>query len=141
MRSVDEQMILVTGATDGLGRALARELALCGATVLLHGRSETRLTDTRREIRQTTGSDRLHMYLADFSSLEEVRRIGQEVVAEHERLDVLINNAGIGMGTPGEPREESADGHELRFAVNYLASFLLTLPCCRSFGDPRPRGS
>jgi NAD(P)-dependent dehydrogenase (short-subunit alcohol dehydrogenase family) len=122
MRPVDEQTILVTGATDGLGRALARELAARGATVLVHGRSQERLDDTLRELREATGSERLRPYRADLASLEEVRRLGREVGSER-RLDVLVNNAGIaGVGD----REESADGHELRFAVNYLAPFLLS---------------
>jgi NAD(P)-dependent dehydrogenase (short-subunit alcohol dehydrogenase family) len=123
MRPIQQQTILVTGATDGLGRALARELARRGATVLLHGRSKRRLEETRREIGQATGSDRLRTYLADLASLEQVRRLGSEVAGEHERLDVLVNNAGIG---GAGPRELSADGLELRFAVNYLAPFLLT---------------
>jgi NAD(P)-dependent dehydrogenase (short-subunit alcohol dehydrogenase family) len=123
MGPVQQQTILVTGATDGLGRALARELAQRGATVLLHGRSRQRLEETRRELEQATGSDRLRTYLADLASLEQVRRLGSEVAGEHERLDVLVNNAGIG---GAGPRELSADGLELRFAVNYLAPFLLT---------------
>jgi NAD(P)-dependent dehydrogenase (short-subunit alcohol dehydrogenase family) len=137
MRPVDEQTILVTGATDGLGRALARELAARGATVLLHGRAKARLEDTRREIAEATGSDRLRTYLADLASLEQVRRLGREVDAGQERLDVLVNNAGIG----GDgPRQQSADGHELRFAVNYLAPFLLTellLPLLRRSAPAR----
>jgi len=137
MRPVDEQTILVTGATDGLGRALARELAARGATVLLHGRTKARLEDTRREIVEATGSDRLQTYLADLASLEQVRRLGREVDGDQERLDVLVNNAGIG----GDgPRQESADGHELRFAVNYLAPFLLTellLPLLRRSAPAR----
>jgi NAD(P)-dependent dehydrogenase (short-subunit alcohol dehydrogenase family) len=137
MRPVDEQTILVTGATDGLGRALARELAARGATVLLHGRAKARLEDTRREIVEATGSDRLHTYLADLASLEQVRRLGREVGGDQERLDVLVNNAGIG----GDgPRQRSADGHELRFAVNYLAPFLLTellLPLLRRSAPAR----
>jgi NAD(P)-dependent dehydrogenase (short-subunit alcohol dehydrogenase family) len=123
MRPLDRQTILVTGATDGLGRALARELAARGATVLLHGRSEQRLEDTRRELAEATGSDRLRSYLADFASLEQVRRLAREVAGDQERLDALVNNAGI---AGGGPRQESADGIELRFAVNYLAPFLLT---------------
>ena len=126
MRGVDEQTILVTGATDGLGRALAGRLAAHGATVLLHGRSERRLRDALLDLEEATGNDRLRAYRADFSSLAEVRRLGQEVASEEERLDVLINNAGIGGGPRGGRREESVDGHELRFAVNYLAPFLLT---------------
>jgi NAD(P)-dependent dehydrogenase (short-subunit alcohol dehydrogenase family) len=126
MRATDQQTVLVTGATDGLGQALARELASRRASVLLHGRNESRLEDTGREIRQATGSDRLRSYLADFSSLDEVRRLAHDIERDHDRLDLLVNNAGIGFGKPGAGRELSADGYELRFAVNYLAPFLLT---------------
>ncbi len=137
MRPVQQQTILVTGATDGLGRALARELARRGATVLLHGRSRQRLEETRREIGQATGNHRLHGYLADFSSLQDVRRLGSEVAGGQERLDVLVNNAGIG---GAGPRQVSVDGYELRFAVNYLAPFLLThllLPLLRRSAPAR----
>jgi NAD(P)-dependent dehydrogenase (short-subunit alcohol dehydrogenase family) len=137
MRPVDEQTILVTGATDGLGRALARELAAHGALVLLHGRSTERLEATRREIAEATGSDRLRTYQADLASLAQVRRLGREVDSHQERLDALVNNAGIaGAG----PRRQSADGVELRFAVNYLAPFLLTdllLPLLRRSAPAR----
>jgi NAD(P)-dependent dehydrogenase (short-subunit alcohol dehydrogenase family) len=137
MRPVEQQTVLVTGATDGLGRALARELARRGATVLLHGRDQERLEEARREIEQATGSDRLRGYRADLSSLQQVRRLGREVAEQQARLDVLVNNAGIA----GEgPRELSADGHELRFAVNYLAPFLLThllLPLLRRSAPAR----
>jgi NAD(P)-dependent dehydrogenase (short-subunit alcohol dehydrogenase family) len=125
LRPVEGQTILVTGATDGLGHALALDLARRGATVLLHGRSDARLSDAARELREATGSARLRAYRAAFSSLDEVRRLAERVLAE-ERLDVLVNNAGIGAGPPGTPRQESADGYELRFAANYLAPFLLT---------------
>lgn len=117
---------LVTGATDGLGRALAHELASRGATVLVHGRSDARLAETLEEIRGATGSDRVRAYRADFASLADVRRLVEEVERDHDRLDLLINNAGIGAGGERAVREESADGHELRFAVNYLAPFRLT---------------
>jgi NAD(P)-dependent dehydrogenase (short-subunit alcohol dehydrogenase family) len=137
MRPLDTQTILVTGATDGLGRALAHELAATGATVLLHGRSKQRLEDTRRELAEATGGDRLRTYLADFASLEQVRRLAREVAGDQERLDALVNNAGI---AGGGPRQESADGIELRFAVNYLAPFLLTellLPLLRRSAPSR----
>jgi NAD(P)-dependent dehydrogenase (short-subunit alcohol dehydrogenase family) len=126
MRNVDEAVILVTGATDGLGKRVAHDLALKGATVLLHGRDRARGEATMREIREETGNDDLRYYLADFSSLEQVHRLAEEIQADHERLDVLINNAGIGAGTSDARREVSQEGHELRFAVNYLAPFLLT---------------
>lgn len=140
MRPVDEQTILVTGATDGLGRALARELATRGATVLVHGRNDARLEEALREIQEATGSDRARPYRADFSTLAEVRHLVAEIESDHERLDLLINNAGIGAGHSGTLREESTDGHELRFAINYLAPFLLTnllLPLLRASAPAR----
>jgi NAD(P)-dependent dehydrogenase (short-subunit alcohol dehydrogenase family) len=115
--------ILVTGATDGLGRAVARELALRDATVLVHGRDRERGEATVAELRRESGNPRVHLHLADFASLGEVGRLADEVQAAHDRLDVLVNNAGIGSAGP---RAQSADGHELRFAVNYLSGFLLT---------------
>jgi NAD(P)-dependent dehydrogenase (short-subunit alcohol dehydrogenase family) len=119
--------ILVTGATDGLGRGVAAQLAADGARVLVHGRSPARIDDTIEEIRRTTGNDSSRGHLADLASFAEVRRLANDVRANETRLDVLINNAGIGRGpTGGQHREESADGHELRFAVNYLAPYLLT---------------
>lgn len=118
MRPINEQTILITGATDGLGRALAAELAAEGAHVLVHGRSDARGEATLKEI-----GGRASWYRADLSSLAETRALAEAVRADHPRLDVLVNNAGI--GGPGG-REESADGHELRFAVNYLSGYLLT---------------
>jgi len=126
MFPIDQQTILITGATDGLGHALARELAVRGATVLLHGRSAERLAATEHDVRGSSGSDRVHRYQADLSSLDAVRGLAREIERDQPRLDVLVNNAALGSGLPGSPREVSADGYELRFAVNYLAPFLLT---------------
>src|SRR5262245_38014006 len=109
---------LVTGATDGLGRAVAGELAADGWTVLLHGRDEARGQAALEEI----GGD-ARFYLADLASLDEVRGLADAVLGAEQRLDVLVNNAGI--GGSGD-RAESRDGYELRFAVNYLAGFVLT---------------
>jgi NAD(P)-dependent dehydrogenase (short-subunit alcohol dehydrogenase family) len=111
------ETILVTGATDGLGRALAGRLAAQGAHVLVHGRSAERAEAVVAEI---GGGEPL---LADFASLASVRELADAVLARREPLAVLVNNAGIGFDGP---RRESEDGHELRFAVNYLAPFLLT---------------
>ena len=119
--------VLVTGATDGLGRALARELVRSGATVLVHGRSPERIESTLEELEQAGGEGRVRSYRADFASLAEVGEMADAVLSAEDRLDVLVNNAGIGNSVPGGgERMESADGHELRFAVNYLAGFLLT---------------
>jgi NAD(P)-dependent dehydrogenase (short-subunit alcohol dehydrogenase family) len=125
VRPIDQQVILVTGSTDGLGQAVGRGLAARGATVLLHGRDAVRGEATVLDIRGTSGNDRVRFYLADLSSLAQVRSLAEQILDENERLDVLVNNAGIGAGHGGG-REVSVDGHELRFAVNYLAPFLLT---------------
>ncbi|HET6885041.1 MAG TPA: SDR family oxidoreductase [Rubrobacteraceae bacterium] len=136
MDDLTEAKILVTGATDGLGRRVAFELAGRGATMLLHGRSRERLEATIEEVRRDTGSEKVGFYLADLSSLGEVRALAEEVLAEQDRLDVLINNAGVIAGERGE----SEDGYELTFAVNYLAHFLLTrllLPLLRDSAPAR----
>jgi NAD(P)-dependent dehydrogenase (short-subunit alcohol dehydrogenase family) len=122
MRPLEQQTMLVTGSTDGLGKALARQLAQRGAKVLVHGRSPERIEAAVAEIAQETGSDRLVPYHADLSSLAAVRRLAEEVAAGRGRLDVLVNNAGVALAE----RAESEDGHELTFAVNYRAPFLLT---------------
>jgi NAD(P)-dependent dehydrogenase (short-subunit alcohol dehydrogenase family) len=109
--------VLVTGATDGLGRALAERLAGEGATVLAHARSEERGRATLGELLDGSGDVRL--VVGDLASLHAVRALADQVP---DRLDVLVNNAGIGFAGG---REESKDGYELRFAVNYLAGFLL----------------
>ncbi|URN08464.1 SDR family NAD(P)-dependent oxidoreductase [Actinomadura madurae] len=118
MRPIEQQTILITGATDGLGRALAAELAAEGATVLVHGRDDQRGKATLQEI-----GGRASWYRADLASLAETRALAEAVRADHPRLDVLVNNAGIGNDGP---RMESADGHELTFQVNYLSGYLLT---------------
>ena len=136
MRDAAQATVLVTGATDGLGRRVARELAGMGATVLLHGRNPERLEATLEELRGETGSEKLGSYLADLSSLGEVRGLAERVLSEQDRLDVLVNNAGI----ISRGREESGDGHELTFAVNYLSHFLLTgllLPLLRESAPAR----
>jgi NAD(P)-dependent dehydrogenase (short-subunit alcohol dehydrogenase family) len=128
MRGIEQTVVLVTGATDGLGRAVAHRLAAEGARVHLHGRSPERLAAAAEAIRRDTGNERLVTHRADLSSLAEVRALAEEVERGTDQLHVLINNAGIGSGRPDQTtRQESRDGYELRLAVNYLAGFLLTL--------------
>jgi NAD(P)-dependent dehydrogenase (short-subunit alcohol dehydrogenase family) len=133
--------VLVTGATDGLGRSVATELARRGVDVLVHGRSHERGEKAVAEIRAETGNDRVALHLADLADLHQVAALADEVERAHPELHVLINNAGIGSGLPdGREREESRDGYELRFAVNYLAGFLLTqrlLPLLRRSAPAR----
>jgi NAD(P)-dependent dehydrogenase (short-subunit alcohol dehydrogenase family) len=122
MRNLAEATILVTGATDGLGKRIARELAAKGTTMLLHGRSPERLEATLEELPGQTSSQKVGSYLADLSSLAAVRDLAARILSEYDRLDVLVNNAGIIV----QECKESEDGYELTFAVNYLSHFLLT---------------
>jgi NAD(P)-dependent dehydrogenase (short-subunit alcohol dehydrogenase family) len=117
----DAPAVLITGATSGLGRYLAVELAGSGWQVLAHGRDAGRVTDLRAELGPAARG-----YVADLASLGDVRDLAAAVRGQVPRLDVLVNNAAVGFGAPGESRQVSADGHELRFAVNYLAPVLLT---------------
>lgn len=103
---------------------MARKLAAAGAQVLLHGRDRARAETLADESRRGGHREPL-FYPADLSSLAEVRRLAEVVAAKHRRLDVFVSNAGIGTSKPGPDRSLSKDGHELRFAVNYLAGFLL----------------
>jgi NAD(P)-dependent dehydrogenase (short-subunit alcohol dehydrogenase family) len=115
---------LVTGSTDGLGRLVARKLAAAGFEVLVHGRNRERGEAVVGGILADGGTARF--YEADFASLAAVQRLGETILREHAHLDLLINNAGLGTGGRGLVRTTSAEGHELRFAVNYLAGYLLT---------------
>jgi len=123
----DTRTILITGATDGLGRALAHGLAAEGAQLILHGRSREKLDQTAAEIARRHGGGPPATVLADLADLRQVRDLSDEVARTVEHLDVLVNNAGIGSGEPeGRTRRVSADGYELRLAVNYLAAFDIT---------------
>lgn len=139
MQAVAGATMLVTGATDGLGRAVAGELARAGAHVLVHGRDPDRVDRTVAAIAGGAATEPSG-YVADFAVLAEVRGLAEAVRGAHERLDVLVNNAGIGAGASGADRQTSADGHELRFQVNYLSAFLLTrllLPLLRASAPAR----
>jgi NAD(P)-dependent dehydrogenase (short-subunit alcohol dehydrogenase family) len=122
MTVLDGRTALVTGSTDGVGRIVAERLGRMGARVLVHGRDQTRGESVVGAIRAAGGT--ADFIVADLASLVDVRDLADAVRARTDRLDILINNAGI--GSAGAARQTSADGHELRFAVNYLAGFLLT---------------
>jgi len=124
MTSLNGKTALITGSTDGVGRVVAKRLGDAGARVLVHGRHRERGQSLVAEIKEDGGS--AEFLPADLSAQAEVRRLAEAVQQTTDRLDILINNAGIGTGGSGAPRQTSADGHELRFAVNYLAGFLLT---------------
>jgi len=120
--NVKGKTILVTGSTDGVGRWVAERLGAGGARVIVHGRDRARGEAVAERIAKSGGSA---LFLAaDLASLAEVRELAENVRRESDGIDVLLNNAGV--GTAGRVREVSADGIEHRFAVNYLAGFLLT---------------
>ena len=138
MTRLNGKTALITGSTDGVGRLVAKRLGGAGARVLVHGRNRERGERRVAEIKAGGGS--AEFLAADLSALAEVCRLAEAVQQRTDRLDILINNAGIGTGSSGAPRQTSADGHELRFAVNYLAGFLLTrllLPLIRQSAPAR----
>ena len=114
--------ILVTGSTDGIGRATALALAGQGCAVIVHGRNAARASAAARAIAAATGNRQVTPVAADFAVLAEVRALAEQVLRTCPRLDVLINNAGIAV----RRRNTSTDGYESTFAVNHLAPFLLT---------------
>lgn len=117
-----EGRVLITGSTDGIGKATAVELARQGREVIVHGRTEKRADDTAAEISRAVPGARLEIVAGNLASLEQVRMIADDIRSRFDRLEVLINNAGVMSNT----RRESEDGYELTFAVNHLAHFLLT---------------
>jgi NAD(P)-dependent dehydrogenase (short-subunit alcohol dehydrogenase family) len=122
VESVSQRIALVTGATSGIGLHTALGLARGGMRVIVHGRDQARTEAAQRFVRERSGSDRVEAALGDFSRLAEVRRLADQILTGNERLDVLVNNAGL-----FSPQYRySTDGFELTFAVNHLAPFLLT---------------
>ncbi len=124
MAKLSEKTALITGSTDGVGRMVAERLGADGWRILVHGRDCGRGAQVVAAIKKSGGA--AEFLQADLSSLAEVRRLADAVQKATKRLHLLINNAGIGSGGPQGTREMSADGYELRFAVNYLSGFLLT---------------
>jgi NAD(P)-dependent dehydrogenase (short-subunit alcohol dehydrogenase family) len=116
--------VLITGSTDSVGRYVAAKLAATGAKVLIHGRDQARARTLADQIAREGHAEPI-FYRADLSSLSGARPLAEAVIGDHQRLDVFISNAGIGSRTLGPERRTSAEGHELRFAVNYLSGFLL----------------
>ncbi len=113
---------VITGGTSGIGEATAVALACQGADLALLCRSPERGAATRTRIAKESGRDCVRLFPCDFERLEDVRRASQALSTELDRIDVLLNNAGVTMAR----RHETPDGYETTFAVNHLAPFLLT---------------
>ncbi|HWB24587.1 MAG TPA: SDR family oxidoreductase [Chitinophagaceae bacterium] len=121
---MSSKTILITGATDGIGKCAAIDLAKLSAqaTVIIHGRNKDKVEKTIKTISAESGNINIEGYVADFSSMNDVRRLAGEISAKHDAINILINNAGAGFAAP----RTGKDGIETRLAVNYLAPFLLT---------------
>jgi retinol dehydrogenase 14 len=132
-----EQMksVLVTGATDGIGRESARQLLELGLHVLVHGRNEARATKAASALTTSNGAGKASPVWGDFSRMREVASLAEQVVALVPRLDTLINNAGV---YPSD-RHMSEDGFEMTMAVNHFATYLLTRKLLASI-ERAPRG-
>ena len=120
--SMNGKVVLITGGTSGIGKAAATALAGMGATVVVTGRDRERGEAAADEIRRESGNDKVSLLLADLAVQEQVRRLAEEFRERHDRLDVLVNNAG----QVQNKRTETPDGIEITLAVNHLAPFLLT---------------
>jgi len=120
---MENKTVLVTGATDGIGRETALQLACMGARVLVHGRDKEKGAQVLDNINRITCNEKASLYLADFSSLSDVKRMAEDIKREHTELNVLVNNAGNFY----RDRLLSSDGVEMTLAVNHLAPFLLTM--------------
>ncbi len=115
-------LVLLTGATRGIGRAAAIEIASQGVELALVGRDADRVNAVAQEAVATGGGAPVHQHVADLTLMAEVRALADEVSGRHQHIDVLANNAGALFGS----RKETSDGFERTFALNHLAPFLLT---------------
>lgn len=128
--------ILLTGATDGLGKATAFALAKQGYELILHGRNPQKGEKVLADIKAETGNENLHYYNADFAELVQIKTLADTILTNHQQLNVLINNAGLGVESS---RRESIDGLEMIFQVDYLATYILSqklLPLLKVSNSP-----
>lgn len=117
-----KKTILITGSTDGIGKLAAIRLAKDGHTIYLHGRNKEKLNKVIEEVKQISDNYKIHGFVADFSDMNAVREMSNQVLEKISKLDVLINNAGIFKS----PVDKTKDGLDIRFAVNYFAPYILT---------------
>ncbi len=119
---MNNKLILITGATSGIGQAAAQALAAQGHEILIVGRNPAKTEGVAKQIREQTGNQAVHFLLADFSDLEQIRHLAEQVKTQFPKLDVLVNNAGAYFNR----RQRMSGGVEKTFFVNHLAPFLLT---------------
>lgn len=119
---MEGKIVLITGASDGIGKQAAYEMAELGAHVIMHGRNKKKTEEAAADIRLKTGNETINVVLADLSSLQEIKKLGKEIHSTFSHIDVLVHNAGV------QTREKqiTSDGYEMMFAVNHLAYFYLT---------------
>lgn len=121
-QDLNGKVVLVTGGTEGLGKAAALAFAKRGASLTLLGRNQRKTRETVEELKQASGNVRIEMILCDLSKLADVERAADEFKASNKRLDILANNAGAMFNQS----TLTDDGYEVTFALNHLAHFLLT---------------
>jgi NAD(P)-dependent dehydrogenase (short-subunit alcohol dehydrogenase family) len=133
---MDKSIVLITGSTDGIGKQTALELAALGHKIILHGRDKIKCIKNVNQIESETGNTEVEYVTGDFSSIYDVKKMASELLTKYDRLDIVINNAGVYMNE----KVITVDGFETTFAVNHLAPFLLTnmlLPLIRNSGSAR----
>jgi short-subunit dehydrogenase len=116
-----KKTILITGSTDGIGKIAANKLAMEGHEIILHGRNPKKLELTIQELITESNNSNIKGYVANFSNLDEVKKLAKNIKSDYSKIDVIINNAGIFKSSA-----ETKSGIDIRIVVNYLAPYLLT---------------
>lgn len=128
--------ILITGSTDGIGKLAALKMAKENHQLYLHGRNPDKLDKVIAELKKESGNDKIDGFVADFSDLEQVRKMSSEINAKISNLDVLINNAGVFKSS----HPITKDGYDIRIVVNYYAPYVLTtniIATLKASAEPR----
>jgi NAD(P)-dependent dehydrogenase (short-subunit alcohol dehydrogenase family) len=131
---MEPKTILVTGASDGIGKETAKTLAKLGHHVIMHGRNPQKTEAAFEEIKKESGNNHIEMYLADFLSLANVKSFADQIIKNYSHLDVLINNAGAQYT---DKREITSEGHEKTMVVNVFAPMLLTTLLLKLLGKSK----